>query len=100
MPASPCWGVLWLATTVLAVRAAMRGDLSTHRRWAVRSFSLAFAAVTLRIYLPLAFAVGLAFETAYPVIAWLCWVPNLLLAERFLRRTRPLADRPAPAVAG
>lgn len=80
-------GVLWTGTTVAAYRAARRRDLTAHRRWAVRSFALAFAAVTLRLYLPLSGLLGLSFETAYPAVAWLCWIPNLLLAERVLRRS-------------
>ena len=38
----------------------------------VRNFSLAFAAVTLRIYLPSSAVAGVDFEHAYPFIAWLC----------------------------
>ena len=51
----------------------------------VRSYALTLAAVTLRIYLPASQVAGVSFTIAYPVIAWLCWVPNLLLAQWFLR---------------
>jgi len=52
---------------------------------------LTFAAVTLRIYLPLSLAFGVQFATAYPAISWLCWVPNLFVAERFfVRRSEPI----------
>ncbi len=84
-------GMAWTGTTLAALQAALRGDLTTHRRWALRSFASAFAAVTLRLELPLAAALGLSFETAYPVVAWVCWVPNLAVAEWWLRR-RPVAD--------
>ena len=48
----------------------------------IRNFALTFAAVTLRAYLGLSQAVfGLSFEAFYPVVAWLCWVPNLIVAE-------------------
>jgi Predicted membrane protein (DUF2306) len=57
----------------------------------IRSYSLTFAAVTLRIYLPVALASGVPFEIAYPAIAWLCWVPNLFVAERALVRCRARA---------
>lgn len=82
-------GLLWTGTTVAAYRAARRRDLPAHRRWAVRSFALAFAAVTLRLYLPLSGLLGLPFEVAYPMVAWLCWIPNLWLAERALRPADP-----------
>lgn len=80
------WGfgllaVAWLGTTGVAYRAIRRRDLASHRRWMLRSYALTFAAVTLRIYLPLSQALGLPFGPSYQVISWLCWVPNLLLVE-------------------
>ena len=47
----------------------------------VRSYALTLAAVTLRFYLPASLANGLPFEAVYAVIAWACWVPNLIVAE-------------------
>ena len=35
-----------------------------------------FGAVTLRIYLPISQVVGIDFDIAYPVIAWIAWVPT------------------------
>jgi hypothetical protein len=51
-----------------------------------RNYALAFAAVTLRLYVPLSIAAGGEFEQVYAPIAWLCWVPNLLAAEFLVRR--------------
>jgi len=90
--------VIWVATTVLAWRAAMRRRFDEHRAWMVRSFALTFAAVTLRLYLPLAGLTSLPFDDAYRAIAFLCWVPNLLIAEIYLRATQSsprIATRPA-----
>jgi predicted membrane protein DUF2306 len=53
----------------------------TYQRWMTRSFSLAFAAVMLRIYLPVSLIAGIEYADAYPVIAWACWVPNLIVAQ-------------------
>ena len=81
----------WLFTGFMAYWAIRRGDIQNHRRWMRRNFALTFAAVTLRIYLGLSVAAGIQFEQAYPVIAWLCWVPNLLLVEWwFNSRRRPV----------
>ncbi|MDX2220853.1 MAG: DUF2306 domain-containing protein [Burkholderiales bacterium] len=77
----------WLVTGILAYRAIRAGDVASHRRWMVRNFALTFAAVTLRLYLPASFATGLDFPTAYAAIAWLCWVPNLVFAEWWLKRS-------------
>jgi len=83
--------VAWLYTGLRAYLAVRARKYPEHRAWMVRNFALAFAAVTLRIYLGLAVAVGWSFEVAYPVIAWLCWVPNLLLAETLVRKySQPL----------
>lgn len=97
-------GLAWLATTALAVRAIRRRQLSSHRDWMVCSYALTLAAVTLRIYLPASQVAGISFTVAYPVIAWLCWVPNLLLAILFLRsrhaREMLAASRLPPAWRG
>ncbi len=71
----------WLFTGLMAYLAIRRHDIKNHRSWMVRNFSLTLAAVTLRIYLGLFFAVGMKFEDFYPLLSWLCWVPNFLLAE-------------------
>jgi hypothetical protein len=54
---------------------------------------LIFAAVTLRIELPLLVMAFGDFTPAYRVVSWLCWVPNLLWAEWYIRRT---AHAPVP----
>lgn len=71
----------WLFSGLMAFLAIRRRDIPAHRKWMIRNYSLTFAAVTLRIYIGISFAAGLEFEEFYPMIAWLCWVPNLLLAE-------------------
>lgn len=78
--------LLWLASGIVALQRILLGDVAGHRRWMMRNFALACAAVTLRIYLPTFVAGGLALEVAYPRVAWLCWVPNLVVAEWLLRR--------------
>jgi hypothetical protein len=35
----------------MAFRAIRRGDISAHRRWAIRTFALTYAGVTLRLWL-------------------------------------------------
>jgi len=74
----------WLYTGVRAYLAIRRGDIQRHREWMFFNFSLTFAAVTLRLYMPLSQLAGVPVEVAYPVVAWLCWVPNLLVAKLLL----------------
>lgn len=77
--------VAWLSTTLLAWRKAVTGDFGQHRCWMIRSLALTFAAVTLRIMIPLSPLTGLDFPTAYRAIAFLCWIPNLIVVEIWLR---------------
>jgi uncharacterized membrane protein len=81
-------GVLWLFATLQAYRRIRAGDQLSHRRWMIRSYALTLAAVSLRIYLPLSHALGIPFADAYQAIAWLAWVPNLLIAEWFILERR------------
>ncbi len=76
----------WIYTTLKAVQAARSRRFSQHRRWMIRSFALTFAAVTLRVYLPVAFLSPFGYDAAYRAISFLCWVPNLIAAELYLRR--------------
>lgn len=76
----------WLGTTLMAVIAIRRRDVVAHQRWMIRSYALTLGAVMLRIWMPLGVIAGIPFEVAYPVVAWLAWVPNLLVAEVWLVR--------------
>lgn len=89
--------VCWLGATLLGLRAIRTGVVTRHRRWMIRSFALTYAAVMLRIYVPLALVAGFEFAEAYRVIAWLCWLPNLVVAQLLL--TRPSLG-PSPSAAG
>lgn len=73
--------LMWLYTGFRAYLAVRSGAIDEHRKWMVRNFSLTLAAVTLRIYLPASMAAHIEFSLAYAVIAWACWLPNLLIAE-------------------
>jgi len=78
---------LWFFTGLQAYRMVRQGDIAAHRRWMIRNFALTLAAVTLRNWMPLMlFALHWPFRTSYIIVSWLCWVPNLLVAEWFLRR--------------
>lgn len=83
--------VLWLSFTALAFLQGWHREIPSHRRWMIRSTALTLAAVTLRIYLPFTFMVleprfGIGYDIAYPIIAWVAWAPNLLIAEYIVRR--------------
>jgi hypothetical protein len=81
--------VVWLITAAAALRAIKRRDFVAHETWSVRCFALTYAAVTLRLYLGLFFAARMDFDSFYPLVAWLCWVPNLVFVEWILLRASP-----------
>jgi uncharacterized membrane protein len=88
--------VVWILSTVRAWQVIRIGDDVAHRAWMTRSFALTFAAVTLRIILPLELALGLSFHAAYQIVSWACWLPNLVAAEWLnARRSRPVTPHAA-----
>lgn len=93
--------VLLLWTTTRAYLAARDRAIAAHRRWMLASYALVFGAVTLRIELPLLIMAFGDFTPAYRVVAWLSWVPNLLWAVWYARRTAgvplPTVERPRVA---
>ncbi|WP_155370174.1 DUF2306 domain-containing protein [Catellatospora vulcania] len=87
--------VLWSWFAAAALRAARRRDFAAHRRWAVRAFAMTYAGVMLRLWLVVLMVAAIgwfgvapeeAFPVAYAYVPFLCWVPNLLVAEFMLRR--------------
>lgn len=69
--------LLWLYTTSKAYLFAINGNFKSHENLMIYSFSACFAAVTLRIWLPLLIFISGDFMVAYKIVAWLCWLPNV-----------------------
>jgi len=82
--------IFWMITAFQALSKIKHRKIYEHQKWMIRNYSLTFAAVTLRIWLVL-FTVLFGFENfnlSYVIIAWLCWVPNLIVAELLIHRNR------------
>lgn len=90
--------VSWIVANVQGWRSAMDRRFADHREWMVRSFAMTFGAVLLRVYLPLSQIFHVPFVDAYRAIAFLAWVPNLVVAEIYLRRTRGRGHAPRQAL--
>ncbi len=78
--------ILWLWTTAQAVLHARAARFADHRKWMIRSAAFTFAGVTLRLWLGTGIAAGLPVEVFYPYISWLCWIPNIIVAEMIIRK--------------
>lgn len=84
-----CLGVLWFTTTLFAYQKIRKLEIESHRGLMIYSYSICFAAVTLRIWLPLLIMWTGDFMIAYSIVAWLCWVPNLVVAYIIVRNLKP-----------
>jgi len=86
---------LWFAFTLIAVAAAREGHIARHREFMVRSYALTFSAITLRSWkLLLSRSFQIEPVHLYMIEAWMGFVPNLLVAEWWIRtriRRRPIA---------
>ena len=97
--------VLWIWTTYRGYRSARARDFAEHQAWMIRSFALTYAAPTLRLWLialatvQITFGVDpeIAFAAAYAPVPFLCWLPNIVVAELIIRRRGlPSLIRTAP----
>ena len=82
-------GISWFVTTYLAYRTARAKNIVSHRRWMIRSYALTLAVVTIRPIFILPPPFHLDPMVWYTMATWLCWVPNLLLGELYIRVTKP-----------
>lgn len=84
---------LWLYTGYRAYRHIRNKEVEAHRQWMIRNYALTFAGVMLRVWVPLTTGLGADFTTAYVIIAWACWVPNLIFAQWIISNTRSSQPR-------
>ena len=77
-----------MTSTAMAFVAIRRRQIARHREWMTRSYAFIFTGVIFRLGLFLLPALGLSFDTAYVVSAWISWPINLAVAEVLLRRRR------------
>ncbi len=82
--------VLWFGSGLQAYRMARARNIRSHRRWMIRNYALTMAAPMLRVWLVLLLGkLHEPFSTSFIIVSWLCWVPNLFVAEWIVRyRTR------------
>jgi len=80
-------GLIWFSTTLGAFLAIKKGNIKKHQKLMIYSYATCFAAVTLRIWLPILITIYEGeFVPAYRIVAWLCWVPNIIVAFFITRK--------------
>ena len=80
-------GCLWWFSTFKAFQLARKKKFSEHKKWMWRSFAFTLSAITLRMWK--VFIVYLFHPNpldVYQIIAWLGWIPNILLIEFLIRK--------------
>jgi hypothetical protein len=95
--------IVWLTTTAIGLRRILAGDRAGHRVWMTYSFALTFAAVSLRVQVPLSQVAGIPQAIAYAIIAWSSWLPNLVVVrlaqpagQNVMRSSLPRQERNPP----
>ena len=78
--------LLWLYTTSMSYLSIRRFDILKHQKLMIFSYALCFAAVSLRIQLPILTTIFQDFLPAYKIVSWSCWVPNLIVAYMISKR--------------
>jgi uncharacterized membrane protein len=79
--------LLWMYSTAKAWQTVKSKKYVLHRNWMYRSYALTLSAITLRAWKWLLIAsLHLRPLDAYKMVAWMGFVPNLLVAEWIIRR--------------
>lgn len=82
-------GILWFYTTYRAYQEIRKGNVVKHQHWMWRSYALCFSAVTLRLWkVILVYLFHPNPMDVYQIIAWLGWVPNLILIEYLIKKQK------------
>lgn len=78
--------LLWGYTTAMAWVSIKKRDIVRHRAWMVRSFALTLSAISFRLWKQVwLHTTSMDLELIYRIDAWLGFVPNLIIAEWFIR---------------
>lgn len=75
-----CMAIFWFLSTYFAFTAIKKGNIIKHQKLMIYSYAACFSAVTLRVWLPILTATLGGFLPAYRIVAWLSWIPNLIVA--------------------
>lgn len=79
---------LWWYFTYTAWWSVLHKDYVGHQQFMLRSYALTLSAITLRVWkMELATYFDIAPMDLYRIVAWLGFVPNLLISELMIRKS-------------
>lgn len=74
--------LVWIVTGTLAYLTIRRGLVQEHREWMMRNYVVTLGFVSYRIGYE--FMTGIGYKDTV-IMAWLCWVPQLLIVDYYLQ---------------
>ncbi len=80
-------GLLWWFSTFKAYQLARQKKFKEHKQWMWRSFAFTLSAITLRMWkVIIVYLFHPNPMDVYQLIAWLGWIPNILLIEYLITK--------------
>ena len=80
-------GAVWWFSTFKAYQLIRQKSYKAHQHWMWRSYALTISAITLRLW---KWVIVYFFHPSpmdvYQIVAWLGWIPNILLIELLIRK--------------
>ncbi len=95
--ATTLFALLFLIALGKAYWHVRRREIAQHREWMLRAFAIGLAVATIRPIIGLFFATsrltGLTPEAFFGIAFWIGFVLHLVVAEAWIRWTRPIDTR-------
>jgi uncharacterized membrane protein len=84
--------LMWWYFTLIGYLKIRKRNIIAHKAFMIRSYALTLSAITLRLYVfILPNFINLHGKNLYILVAWLSWVPNIILAEYIIERNKKIS---------
>lgn len=84
--------ILWVFLAYKGYSSIRKGEVEAHKHYLMYNYAGTFGAVTLRLWLPILIALFGEFLLAYQVVAWLSWIPNMIIVYFVIHRNQIFAS--------
>lgn len=90
------FGLLMLYALIKAYRHIRRREIALHREWMIRAFAIGLGVSTIRVAIGvLLISTDKSFRDVFGMSFWIGFTLNLIIAELWIRGTRPDGRSPA-----